>query len=377
MVGINVRLPMLLWRGRDCLYNAVQCVPFVFHSSLTSPNVSYTPGDLAATHHEVRHWCCWVCCVGCVDFIHRGRGVEVAARMATDSDTRLPAVPARVPVDIPHVELGIPHGEPLVLMSGLPDDCLSGWDPAFLDKLKASYRIFAFCMPDYDKVKNYRPWGHDFDDIVDGLRAKLLRLLTPLPATATATVASGKAKGKQVVTATTQKLSFYLCAHDWGSTTAQYYVNKYPDDVRKLILLDVSKLLCCICSTEITILVFETKVGQDVDARTPGIFTTFCYLLWFLAAYVVSQLIYERLGLLMMKIFSIFWRIGPVPYDTPARPSHEVNVHFLYPIYYYWIRLINHKVFKKRSLPTFPSCPVLFIYGKAISCSHDVSPVSI
>jgi hypothetical protein len=79
----------------------------------------------------------------------------------------------------------------------------------------------------------------------------------------------------------------------------------------------------------------------------------------------------------MMKIFSIFWRIGPVPYDTPARPSHEVNVHFLYPIYYYWIRLINHKVFKKRSLPTFPSCPVLFIYGKAISCSHDIFAVSI
>jgi pimeloyl-ACP methyl ester carboxylesterase len=123
-------------------------------------------------------------------------------------------------MEYPHVELGNPEGEVVVMLSGLPDDCLSAWDIHFLQKMKAKYRLFCFCMPDYDKTKGYKKWGYEFEEIIDCLHNKMRRLLV-----------SDKKDGG---------VSFYLVGHDWGSTVAQYYENKYPTDVKKLVLLDVS-----------------------------------------------------------------------------------------------------------------------------------------
>jgi hypothetical protein len=63
----------------------------------------------------------------------------------------------------PYIELGNPKGEPLVFLSGFPDDQLSAFGP-LLEEFKADYRILSLCMPGND-VKAGGTWDKKWGKI--------------------------------------------------------------------------------------------------------------------------------------------------------------------------------------------------------------------
>jgi pimeloyl-ACP methyl ester carboxylesterase len=64
------------------------------------------------------------------------------------------------------VELGNPRGDPLVFISGFPDDCLSPW-ASVLNRFTERYRVILMCLPEYDSSTTTRKkWGYSMDEIV-------------------------------------------------------------------------------------------------------------------------------------------------------------------------------------------------------------------
>lgn len=214
----------------------------------------------------------------------------------------------------PSIVCGNVSGPALVLIAGFPDDQLSAWNAPFLDALKEKYHVFALCLPDYDNSWNEaKPWGHSFDDLVNGLHETLEALV----------------KDRQ----------FYLVAHDWGSVVAQLYENRFPERIKKLVLLDV---------------------GQMLKPSVIDVIRILSYQWWFASAYFWSQLFGLQVG---NFIFYAFFVLCPkflrcTPTDVIRRKG-KPTVQLCYPYYQFWKSNLSGRLVEAK----FPKVPTLFLYG--------------
>ena len=219
-----------------------------------------------------------------------------------------------MPPRFPYVELGKLNGPTLVLLAGFPDDKLSAWNEPFLELLKSKYHIFALCLPDYDNSwAEAKRWGHNFDDLVSGLYETLETII----------------KDRQ----------FYLVAHDWGSLIAQLYENKFPERIKKLVLLDV---------------------GQAVKPSLVDVIRILTYQWWFASAYFWSQILGMAIG---NAIFYAYFLLCPMflrctPTDVIHR-KEKATVQVCYPYFQFWKSTLTGKIIEGK----FPSVPTLFLYG--------------
>jgi pimeloyl-ACP methyl ester carboxylesterase len=222
---------------------------------------------------------------------------------------------------LPCIELGQKNGDALVFLSGWPDDQLSACAP-LVDKLKATHRILAICMPDLE-LKGYeahraRPWGYSFAEIDTMLDDTIVSIL-----------------GKDT--------QFTLVIHDWGSVYGTIYQNNRPERVSRVVMMDV---------------------GLKKELSPYDALVILLYQWWFTIAYIVSQVLGNFIGNIVLKSFFLFGLI--LPFLTVGssgkaklpRPVDDLSVHMCYPYYQFWKSKLT---MKKDINMRFPTCPLLYL----------------
>eukprot|EP00602_Paraphysomonas_sp_CaronLab_P008851 CAMPEP_0185019726 /NCGR_PEP_ID=MMETSP1103-20130426/2330_1 /TAXON_ID=36769 /ORGANISM="Paraphysomonas bandaiensis, Strain Caron Lab Isolate" /LENGTH=255 /DNA_ID=CAMNT_0027550189 /DNA_START=118 /DNA_END=882 /DNA_ORIENTATION=- len=217
-----------------------------------------------------------------------------------------------------YITLGDPHNEPLVFLAGFPDDHLSGWSP-LVEELKDRYYVIALCIPQFEKDATYKKWGYTFDELIHMMDNSIEEAVPK------------------------EKLPVTLIGHDWGSLFGFLYQNKFPSKIKKYVTVDI---------------------GLMTSISLWGMFLMLLYQWWFAIAYIVSQLFGEFIGHVVFGMCVLLLTYVPLlnicPNEKFPRPRNEVNVNMTYVYYQYW-----KETFCGRSLkPKFPTCPVLFMYGK-------------
>lgn len=217
-----------------------------------------------------------------------------------------------------YITLGDPHNEPLVFLAGFPDDHLSGWSP-LVEELKDRYYVIALCIPQFEKDATYKKWGYTFDELIHMMDNSIEEAVPK------------------------EKLPVTLIGHDWGSLFGFLYQNKFPSKIKKYVTVDI---------------------GLMTSISLWGMFLMLLYQWWFAIAYIVSQLFGEFIGHVVFGMCVLLLTYVPLlnicPNEKLPRPRNEVNVNMTYVYYQYW-----KETFCGRSLkPKFPTCPVLFMYGK-------------
>lgn len=227
---------------------------------------------------------------------------------------------------LPYIEKGVKSGRSIVLVAGFPDDQLSGWGSEIPLELGKEFRLIFLCFPGYDDPTKVRKWGHDFPEILTMMHLTLEKL---------------------DVIKNTEK--FFLIGHDWGSALSLMYQNKYPQHVEKIVQLDLTLSK----STEV--------LSQE------GCAVLLAYQWWFALAYLSAQLLGKTFGRLIFH-FSV---VVLMPLVSPLVKSEKIPrklsdsmVNMGYPYYYVWKGILSS------SLPPmeFPTCPLLFMYGKKKRC---------
>mmetsp|Transcript_23627 Transcript_23627/g.22757 ORF Transcript_23627/g.22757 Transcript_23627/m.22757 type:complete len:280 (+) Transcript_23627:82-921(+) len=223
----------------------------------------------------------------------------------------------------PFVEMGNKKGKVLVFLAGFPDNCTSGWSPV-LDLLveKNEYRMICLCLPGYLKDAVMPTWGYDFPVLIKMMENTLNSLL---------------AKDEK----------FTLCIHDWGCIIGTLYQNKYPKNIERMAMFDVGIV--------------------DVSPAIKDLAICSIYQTWLAMSFAISQLnntLGEWFFRIIFVLFAFLPFLGPTPYDKAHRPGEEILVKHCYP-YYYLLRgvLSGHPLRTK-----FPSCPILYMYGKKKNC---------
>jgi len=218
----------------------------------------------------------------------------------------------------------------IVFLAGFPDNQTSGWGHVLPEKLASSdHHLIFLCLPGYDLGGSVRPWGYDFDELVEILRVTI----------------------DEVVTSPDEQIT--LIAHDWGCFVSYLYLAKYGSRVSKFVsidvgIIDLSKMrikdICLIC----------------------------IYQWWFAFSYLVSQYLGVLVGTLMMALFylPIFRPVWPTRNERPHVPKESITVDKCYPYYHTWRQVLRGKVPKLK----YPSCPTFFLYGAEKNCMfHDES----
>lgn len=224
-----------------------------------------------------------------------------------------------------YATFGDPKKEPLIFLSGFPDNELSGWGPV-LELLKSKYYIITLCMPQNETIsKTRRPWGYDFPELLEMIN-------------------------NTIESATTAE-SFNFVTHDWGAVLGYCYENKYPHRVKNLVTLDIGIL----------------KKLSPYQALVIAI-----YQIWFAVSYIISQLFGVTLGNISFFLFfgfaKLFPFLTPTPYDKPSRPRKDINVEMCYPYFYFWKGILTGRKLDAN----FPNCPLLYMYGtKKSILFHD------
>lgn len=221
----------------------------------------------------------------------------------------------------PSNSYGNPNNEIIIFLAGFPDNQSCGFEP-IIKALKEHYYCISLCLPgleemDEEYYKRYRLWHYDFDELDDILHETI---------------------GQYVPHDSKKKFSFVL--HDWGSVVGMRYQNKYPNNISKLIVLDVG-------------IVYIPEIAY--------IFHFMLYQMTFGFSYMVSQLINWYIGNIIFKAFLLliykFRFLHPVPYDKIHRPFHDINVNMCYLYFYAYMHFFCGKFI----MPNFPNCPILFM----------------
>lgn len=130
-----------------------------------------------------------------------------------------------------------------------------------------------------------------------------------------------------------------LICHDWGAFIGLLYQTKYPQKVKKLVLLDVGMV-------------------TPFTASLKSLIYVTMYQVWFVLSFLVSRVLGSFIGTIFMGLFflPIFRPLWP-SYDPPPVPRNEVRVDKCYPYFHLWKDLIRFK------MPdwTFPKCPTLYL----------------
>ncbi len=168
-------------------------------------------------------------------------------------------------------------------------------------------------MKGYEKGGNIPLWGYNFHQLIEFLDATL---------------------GQKV-----SQDRYTLVCHDWGAFIGLLYQTKFPDKVKKLVLLDVGMV-------------------TPFTASLKSLLYVSMYQIWFVISFLVSRVIGAYLGTIFMGIFylPIFKPLWP-SYDRPPVPRREISVNKCYPYLYLWKDLLSLK------FPniTFPICPTLYM----------------
>jgi pimeloyl-ACP methyl ester carboxylesterase len=224
--------------------------------------------------------------------------------------------------NLPHIVLGDSRKPILVLLAGFPDNYSSGWGKS-LSHFQESYFVISLCLPGFDNPNSNRPWGYDFDVLVDMMHSTIQAVIK-----------------RQCLEGIHQ---YYLLLHDWGSFIGQLYENKYSKHVKKVCLLDV---------------------GNFWDLKF-SVYLSYQYL--FGMSYVVSQIFGYNSGYLCLwtslVLMVLFPFLGPTKghyKEKTPRPLPEIRVDMCYPYYYMAIRSL---LGDRPTYPSMCSCPLLFIYG--------------
>jgi pimeloyl-ACP methyl ester carboxylesterase len=218
---------------------------------------------------------------------------------------------------LPFIELGDKKKPLIVFLAGFPDNQLSGWGDVIIQDLMASNRLIFLCLPGYEKgATKYKPWGFGFETLVEMMHNTLISLAANME-------------------------PFNLVGHDWGAFLSILYENKYPQSIRKLVLLDVGLL-------------------KPENAPIKHILIILLYQFWFAIAYILSQTISVTLGDALFKLFflkPVVNTVGPCPGELLTIPTKDFTVHKCYPYYHFW-RSQFLMYFKE---PVYPSCPLLYM----------------
>lgn len=209
-------------------------------------------------------------------------------------------------------------------MAGFPDDEISGWAPV-IEALKDDYFLISVCFPGNEKNGKPRPWGYNFDEVVDMLD-RTIESIRPLK-------------------------PFTLVTHDWGAVIGYLYENKYSHKVQRMVALDI---------------------GLNVLPR----FRLFFYQLWLGVTYIISQFFGRYIAAIpffvLFGLFIIFPFLGPLGKrgDAPKRPWSDLHAEMCYPYYYIWKHIFKQPLKDIITLNDnllywkMPKCPILFLYGR-------------
>ncbi len=221
---------------------------------------------------------------------------------------------------LPYIDTG-DRGKPvLVFLAGFPDNQTSGWGKSLTQKLANNYRLVFLCLPDYQiGNKAFRPWGYKFNEILNlmFITVKSLKILE-----------SGK---------------FDLIVHDWGAVIGQKYQNTFPEQVRKMVILDVAMIR----PNNVSI---KWKLRLMAYQIIWGIF------------YIISQAVSFHLAEALFQISirpPVVW-LGPMPEEELRIPWKDLTVAKCYPYYYL---LLDHIGLADAGWTntSFPTCPILYM----------------
>lgn len=228
-----------------------------------------------------------------------------------------------------------------VMIAGFPDNQTSAFHEKIYNDLANDHRVALLCLPGYQKeniddgangeylkqAAKDRPWGYSFPELVVMLKYTIDKLKT------------------------NEKEKIILVAHDWGSMMAQLFVQNYPDDVQKLILLDVGYM-------------------RYLSGIKQSLYMSFYMTNWAIY-YFISQAVSRKLGEILLAIFftvsMYLLPIMPVYKEPITIDRKELSVRRCYPYYHYFkLKILNdpghtantkHIVLKTRE----PTCPILYM----------------
>ena len=215
------------------------------------------------------------------------------------------------------IEGGVANKSVIVFLAGFPDNETSAWGNISQNKLGEDHRLIFLCLPEF-QLGNHKfvRWGYTFDEILNKMYATLYSLNV---------IQSGK---------------FDLIVHDWGAIIGLKYQNKYPEQVRKMVMLDVAML-----EPHHTELKYKLRI--------------LCYQIWWAMCYFISQAISFQFGQLLFYISicrPIVW-LGPMPIEPLEIPSNEMTVAKCYPYYYLW----RDKMSGSWIEPKYPTCSLYYM----------------
>lgn len=219
----------------------------------------------------------------------------------------------------PKIEYGGGTKKPtIIFLAGFPDDQESPWGPNLRSAITDKFHAVFLCMPGFEKNEIPRPWGYNFDELVDMLHSTI-----------------------EAVTKRDEQI--YLVGHDWGAILAMRYQNKFPDKVKKLTLVDVGMLT--IKTAEPSQLAFILM-----------------YQLWYGICYIVGQIFSKWLATIMIKLFTlpIFSPLFVGVEEGRQRMQDDKDIVLRCYVYYQMWRAVATGTMKD---PKMPSCPILFLYG--------------
>ena len=165
----------------------------------------------------------------------------------------------------------------------------------------------------------YRPWGYTYEEINTLLHATLLTLVPD----------------------ESLKLNFVI--HDFGSIVGLRYENTHPERVKSIVCLDVG----------IGVLTPQTPILQ--------MFIILLYQSWYAVSYILSQLIHPAVGQMLFFFFALACPnfLKACPHDKVKRKTSSMKVEMCY-LYYSLFKAVLGKKLEIK----FPSCKLLFMYGK-------------
>jgi pimeloyl-ACP methyl ester carboxylesterase len=258
------------------------------------------------------------------------------------------------------LEFGNQKGDQLYFLGGFPDDHMSGWSPLY-EVLKQKYSIVSLCLPQFHQPPQqegggtYKKWGYTFQELVLMLDDILFHpLKSPLSVAPTATET---ADAQETVTNTPVPSITFIC-HDWGAVIGLLYCNKYPEKVKRLILIDVG-------------------IKSISESSFWEIFLIVLYQWWFSIAYIIGQFFGAPLGNCIFVTYMIFVTVFPFlrvcPHDSYHRPASEMTIEMCYLYFHYWKSMLQGRSIQ----PKMPTCPVLYMVRDAALPSSHLSPPSL
>ena len=220
----------------------------------------------------------------------------------------------------------------MVLLAGFPDSEISAFDD-LVKHFSSKYKVLSVSLPGMGESKESRDpkivgWGFRFSKICEMLDEVIKENL--------------RSNDDKIV----------LVGHDWGAYIAAIYENLYSDRVSRIILYDVAMF----------------RDTRSKDRGMKDVIITLIYQGWWAFSFILSK-IYIPLGNLAFILYFAVLKFFPILFhlicptrkgDRMPRNVKEVTVSMCWPYY----SLFRYALFDKTMVPTVPTCPILFIYGK-------------